>query len=95
MANKIVLSKRFSNKLVKIFAYADKNFPAEETRALVDKIDSKITIVSHHPGIGLPSLKIPGMYKIIVNRSNKMYYRIKGRKILLLDMLHTRSQDID
>ena len=89
MAYKIVLTSRFSHKLVKMFAYIENNFSLEVTSELVERIDIKMRMACHYPGIGVPSSKIPGIYKISVSARNKLYYRIKGRKIIMLDLLDT------
>ncbi|MEO5996231.1 MAG: type II toxin-antitoxin system RelE/ParE family toxin [Chitinophagaceae bacterium] len=88
MAYKIVLSYRFSRKLAKMFTYIENKFSLEVTNQLVERIDIKMKMACHYPGIGVPSSKIPGVYKISVSRKNKLYYRIKGRKIIMLDLLN-------
>ena len=95
MANKVVLSNRFNQKLAMIYAYIENNFSAGLAKELVEKIDLKILIASHHPGIGVASSKMPGVYKISVSRYYKIYYRLKGNQVVMLDLLGTtiRNQD--
>ena len=89
MAYKIVLSNRLSNKLAKMFAYLETSFSPEQTKELVDRIDITMKTASHYPGIGSRSSKMPGIYRISVSRNNKLYYRVKGRKVIMLDLLDT------
>jgi plasmid stabilization system protein ParE len=91
MAYKVVLSNRFSQKLVKTFTYLESNFSLEVTRRLVGKMDNKILLLVHYPGIGISSSKIPGIFKISISRNNKLYYRVKGKNIVLLDLFATKN----
>lgn len=89
MAYKIVLSNQCSTKLAAIFSYLEKNFPPDTIKTLVEKIDRKMIMLSQQPNVGIASSKISGVYKISIGRSNKLYYRVKRRKIIILDLVVT------
>jgi len=88
MAHKVVLSNRFSNKLATVFTYLESNYAPEITKDLVDNIDRKITLLSRLSGLGIASSKISGVCRISISRQSKLYYYVKGKKIIMLDLLY-------
>lgn len=92
MAYKIVISGRFSQKLRMIISYLEQNFPEKVTRDFLENINKKKLLLVKQPGIGIASSKIIGVRKISLTRFDKLYYQVKGRKIILLDMFTTAGK---
>lgn len=92
MAYKIVVSNRFSQKLGKIFSYLEQNFPEKISEDFLENIDKKLHLLINQPDIGIASSKIKDVRKISLTRFDKLYYQVKGRKIILLDMLKTTGK---
>jgi plasmid stabilization system protein ParE len=90
MAYEIVIKKRFSNKVVKVLTYLEKEWSLQVASAFLVKIDRRIELLKKHPHIGAPSIKIKDVRGILITRHNKMYYKISGKKVVILNMYDTR-----
>lgn len=55
MAYQIILKKRFTNKLVKLLAYLEKEWSLQVAAAFLKKVDHRIQQLSGQPFTGVPS----------------------------------------
>lgn len=89
MAYQIIFTKRFSNKVVIVSKYLEKEWSFKVSTEFLAKVDEKIFSISLNPNIGSAS-KLAGIRKIGVTKHNRIYYRIKKEKVILLDFIETK-----
>ena len=92
MAYKIVAKKRFVLKLEKILSYLEQEWGGKVSGNFLDKVDKRIESLKHHPYIGAPSHIIRNARGILVTKHNRLFYKIEGKTIILLDIYDTRMK---
>ena len=90
MAYQIILKKRFSNKLVKVLTYLEQEWTYKVAAAFLRKVDHRIQQLSGQPFTGVPSATIKDIRAILITRHNRLYYKVKGKKVIVLNMYDTR-----
>ena len=90
MAYQIIVKKRFSNKIQKILVYLEKEWSHKVATDFLLKIDRRIELLSRQPAIGAPSTIIKNVRGLLITRHNKIYYKIKGHKVIILNIYDTR-----
>lgn len=90
MAYEIILKKRFTNKLVKVLAYLEDEWSQQVAANFLKKIDYRLRQLSGQPFTGVPSEKIKYVRVVLITRHNRLYYKIKGKKVIILNMYDTR-----
>lgn len=91
MAHKIIYKKRFSNKLVKLLEYLEKNWGNQVAENFLTKLDKRITTLKTQPFIGKPSAKNPVIRTILISRHNRLYYKYNNNTVIILNMYDTRK----
>ncbi|HMK27948.1 MAG TPA: type II toxin-antitoxin system RelE/ParE family toxin [Chitinophagaceae bacterium] len=90
MAYQIILKKRFVSKLVKVLAYLEKEWSHKVAAAFLKKVDHRIQQLSGQPFTGVPSSAIKDIRAVLITRHNRLYYKVKGKKVIVLNMYDTR-----
>ena len=90
MAYEIILKKRFTNKLIKLLAYLEQEWSKQSAANFLKKIDYRIGQLSGQPFTGVPSEKIKDVRAVLITRHNRLYYKVKGKKVIILNMYDTR-----
>lgn len=90
MAYEIIVKKRFTGKVLRVLVYLEKNWSYKVAADFLLKIDRRINLLAIQPFVGAPSLKIKGVRGLLVTRHNRLYYKIKGNKVIILNMYDTR-----
>lgn len=90
MAYEIIIKKRFANKLKKVLAYLEREWPQKVAADFLKKIDHRFQQLSQQPFLGAPSQKVKDVRGILVTRHNRLFYKVKGEKIVILNMYDTR-----
>lgn len=90
MAYKIIVKKRFTNKVQKVLTYLEKEWPKKVAAEFLLKIDRRIELLSKQPYAGAASIKIEDVRGLLITRHNKLYYKIKGKTVTILNMYDTR-----
>lgn len=90
MAYEIILKKRFTNKLVKVLAYLEQEWSQKVASNFLKKIDNRLLQLSGQPFTGVSSEKINGVRAVLITRHNRLYYKVKGKKVIVLNMYDTR-----
>lgn len=90
MAYEVILKKRFTNKLVKVLAYLEKEWSVKEAQNFLTKTDRRLKQLAGQPFTGAPSLKIKDVRAVLITRHNRLYYKVKGNKVIVLNMYDTR-----
>ena len=90
MAYKIIVKKRFTNKVQKILAYLEKEWSKKVAGEFLLKIDRRLDLISKQPFAGAVSLKIKEVRGLLITRHNKLFYKVKGNTVIILNMYDTR-----
>lgn len=90
MAYEVIIKKRFAGKVVKVLMYLEKEWSKQVAATFLTKIDRRIELLKKQPHIGAASTKVKGVRGILITRHNKMYYKVVGNKVVILNMYDTR-----
>ena len=90
MAYQVIIKKRFTNKVQKVLAWLNKEWSAKVASEFLEKIDYRIGLLAKQPYVGAPSAKVKDIRGLLITRHNKMYYKVKGDKVIILNMYDTR-----
>ena len=92
MAYKIVIKKRFTNKVINVLSYLEKEWGGNVPREFLVILDSKLNALQKHPRIGgLTNIK--NVRGIHVTKHNRMYYKVEGNTITVLNLFDTRRKN--
>ncbi len=92
MALKIVLKKRFLYKVTKTLSYLEQEWSHDVATVFLQKLDRRIEQLTKQPYIGSPSSKIKDVRGILITRHNRMYYKVKDKQVVILNMYDTRMK---
>jgi len=90
MAYQIILKKRFTNKVQKVLVYLKKEWSHKVATDFLLKIDRRIELLTKQPYIGALSAKVKDVRGLLITRHNRLYYKIKDDKVIILNMYDTR-----
>lgn len=90
MAFQIIVKKRFTSKVTKVLAYLEKEWSQKVASEFLLKIDRRIELLAKQPYVGAPSAKVKDVRGLLITRHNRLYYKIKGEKVIILNMYDTR-----
>ena len=91
MAYEIVINKRFTNKLIHVLDYLEKEWGRKVAYAFLDKVYVRIHILQSHPFIGSPT-SIKYVRSTVITKHNRMYYKVVNKKIVILNLYDTRKR---
>jgi plasmid stabilization system protein ParE len=92
MAYKIVVKKAFVNRLTEVLNYLEKEWGKKVADDFVFKVDTRIRSLEHHPFIGALS-KHKNIRGIYITKHNRMYYKVNGNKVTILNLYDTRRRN--
>ena len=90
MAYQIIVKKQFTNRVQKVLTYLENEWSHKIAVEFLIKIDRRLELLSKHPHVGILSTKVEGIRGLLITRHNRMYYKIKGDKIIILNRYDTR-----
>jgi plasmid stabilization system protein ParE len=90
MAYQIIYKKRFIQKLFKLLDYLKKEWNETTAEKFLQRFQSRMNTLTEQPFIGAPSTAIKEVRSILITRHNRIYYRIKGEIIEIINMYDTR-----
>ena len=90
MAFKIVWTKRADKKLWKIIRYLEKEWGANTARDFDRRVFDFLEILSKFPELGSIEEKEKGIRGFVLTKYTKLFYRVKGKEIILLTLFDTR-----
>ncbi len=90
MAYKIIVKKRFTNKVVRLLNYLETQWGKSVADNFLKKIENRLDTLSEQPFIGVPSDVSQSVRSILITKHNRLYYRIKGNRIEVVNMYDTR-----
>ena len=90
MAYEIIVKKRFTNKIQKVLTYLEKKWSHKVAADFLLKIDQRFDLLTKQPYVGASSKKVNDIRGLLITRHNRMYYKIKDNKVIVLNMYDTR-----
>jgi len=90
MAYEIILKIRFTNKLVKVLSYLEQEWLQQVAVNFLKKTDHRLRQLSGQPLTGVASEKIKDVRAVLITRHNRLYYKVKGKKVIILNTYDTR-----
>ena len=90
MAYEIIFKKRFTNKVVNLLGYLETEWGTKVSENFLKKMHKRLETLSKQPYIGGPSEKIKNVRGILITRHNKVFYKVSGNKIIILNLYDTR-----
>lgn len=91
MAYQIIYKKRFLKKLLKLLDYLKTEWNKDVADKFIDKLQKRLETLAKQPFIGISSAKVNLVRSILITRQNKIFYRMKGNVIEIVNMYDTRS----
>ncbi|MCW3109441.1 MAG: hypothetical protein JWQ09_3947 [Segetibacter sp.] len=91
MAYEIIYKKRFVNKLIRPLDSLGKEWGNSVSDSFIIKLQGRLQILSKQPYIGTPSNTVKSVRSVLITRHNRIFYRIKGNVIEVINMYDTRS----
>ncbi len=90
MAYQIVYKKRFYNKLIALLLYLEKEWNEDIAKQFIEKLDKRINTLKQQPNIGSSSQTVKNIRGILITKHNKLFYKISGSNVIILNMYDTR-----
>lgn len=90
MAYQIIVKKRFTKRVQKVLDYLEKEWSHKVAAEFLLKIDRRIDLLTKQPKVGVLSAKVKDIRGLLITRHNRLYYKIKGNKVIILNMYDTR-----
>lgn len=75
---------------MKVLAYLEKEWSHKVAKEFLLKIDRRIELLSTQPFIGASYTTIKDIRGLLITRHNRLYYKIKGETVIVLNMYDTR-----
>ena len=90
MAYQIIIKKRFTKSVHKVLSFLQKEWSDKVAGEFLKKLDYRILLLTKQAHIGTRSSKVKDVRGLLITRQNKLYYKIKGNKIIILNMYDTQ-----
>ena len=91
MALQIKWTKGAEEKFLSIIAYVEMEWGTKSASDFVDESDDVIDLISAFPEIGNLEKKEKGIRSFLITKQTKLFYRIKGERLILLTFFDTRQ----
>ena len=90
MVYQIIFKKSFQNKLQKILTYIESEFGLLVAQRFAKQLDKQFLSLQQQPTIGKPSVLIWNVRSIHAGKHNRLYNKVEGNKIIILNMYDMR-----
>jgi plasmid stabilization system protein ParE len=87
---KIKVNKRFNINAAKTYEYISEEWGFKVADEFHQKIKVKFNLLRKQPHAGIPSKKRKNIRSVLVAKHNRLYYRVKGSLITIINILDTR-----
>lgn len=91
MAYKIVWTKRAFLRLNDLIEHLEREWGKDVTGRFVSHVFRTIDLISEFPQIGSVEIAEENIRGFLISEQTKLFYRIKGRRIILLTLFDTRQ----
>lgn len=91
MEEKVIISKRFRNNILKVYQYLFKEFSAKTANTFLDRLEKRIDFITNNPTAGKLSVKRQYVRSILFTPHNQLFYRYKNKIIVILCLFDMRK----
>ena len=91
MAYRIVINKKFINSLTNVLSYLETEWNKKVADDFLNRVDQRINALQHHPYIGAQT-KFKNVRGIHVTKHNRLYYKVSGNKVTIINLYDTRRK---
>jgi len=92
MAYEIIINKRFTNKLLNVLDYLEKEWGKKVALAFLDTVYTRIHTLQSHPYIGSLT-SFDNVRSTFITKHNRMFYKVVKNKIVILNLYDTRKRN--
>ena len=92
MAYKIIINKRFIDRVSDLLIFLEEEWGKKVADDFVVKVDYKINSIQQHPYIGTLT-RFKNVRGMNVTKHNRIYYKVKGNKVTILNLYDTRRKN--
>ena len=90
MAYKTIVKKRFTNKVIKLLYYLEAEWGRTVADRFANKLEKRLDNLLKQPFTGAESGYFKNVRSILITKHNRLYYRIKGTTIEIINLYDTR-----
>ncbi len=90
MEFEIRLNKRFVNRYEKVISYLHEEWGQNIVDEFNHKLEKKLLNLAQQPYLGIKPDFVKDVRSILITKHNRIYYRIKGQTIEIVNMYDTR-----
>lgn len=88
--HELVISPQAKRDLEEIYAYTAANWGKTRAETYLDQLEAGFHQIIDHPESGRPRPEIKADYRALVKEKHVIFYRISGKEIHVLGVLHSR-----
>ena len=92
MAYEIIVKKRFTNKLLGVLDYLEKEWGIQVAIEFLGKVQTRINALKAHPYIGAQT-SLVNVRSTLITKHNRLFYRVNKDKIVILNLYDTRRKN--
>jgi plasmid stabilization system protein ParE len=90
MAYEVIYKKRFLNQYLKLLDYLEKEWAESAAEKFIVITNEKVKLITKQPSIGARSRIDESVRSILLTSKNRLFYRVKGNKIEIINLYDTR-----
>jgi plasmid stabilization system protein ParE len=87
---RIILSKRASRRLDKLFEYLESEWSVKVKREFIKKLDKSIIQIKKYPDSSPRSEIVKGLYKHVITKQTTIYYKYDNKSIFIVTIFDNR-----
>jgi plasmid stabilization system protein ParE len=91
MEKEIVWSPQAAYSLAKVLIYLETEWSKRTADSFFEELLNQLELIKLYPEIGIQSPAIKSWRKILITKHNALIYRTDNEKIILLNIVDTRS----
>lgn len=91
MAKKIAWTPRSHKKLKNIVSYLEEVWGLQVAENFIVRTFEVLEIIAEHPELGTMEHSEKGIRGFLLTKHNRVFYRVTGNEIILLNFFDTRS----
>ena len=94
MAYQIVVTENFVASVANTVHWLETEWPSQSALKFEKTLKAVIERISKNPGIGKISTYFENIRSLLVTRHNRIYYKIEGDTIFLLELFETKQSPL-
>jgi plasmid stabilization system protein ParE len=91
MEEKIIITKRFRNNILRVYQYLLKEFSAKTAYSFLERLEKRIEFIAKNPTAGKLSAKRKNIRSVLFIPYNQIFYRYQNNSIEILCLFDMRK----